>query len=140
MENRIVEKYVRDLEGMLQEIKHWEEEAPLWETTAEEYMYESAVVFAFGGLYRFFNFEGIHFGTSRGLDCGVIWKGDGKGVEFEIRSQGFKEHIKKEHVIPADYKDTIIVCWKHDWDACPEDIDVIELRYFWELANKQKSN
>lgn len=53
MENRIIEKYVKDLDGMLKDIKSWEEEAPLWELEAEEYIYEGDVVFAFGRLYKF---------------------------------------------------------------------------------------
>jgi len=136
MENGIIEKYVKDLDDMLKDIKNWEEEAPLWETEAEEYMYENAVVFAFGRLYRFFNFTGIHFGVPTGLDAGVIWKDEHKDVEFEVFSKNFVEHIKKGQVKPADYKDTIIVCWEHNWQECPKEIDVIELKHFWRLAKK----
>jgi len=100
-------------------------------------MYEDAVIFAFGGLYKFFNFTGIHFGLRQGLDCGVIWKEQPKLVEFEVLSKNFKEHIKKGDVDQADYKDIIIVCWKHNWEDCPKDIDVIELKAFWELAKEQ---
>ena len=139
MEERIIEKYVQDLDGLLKEVRNWEQEAPLWESEAEEYMYENAVVFAFGGLYKFFNFTGIHFGQPTGLDCGVIWKEEHKDLEFEVVSKGFREHIKKGHVTPADYKDTIIVCWKHNWEGCPKDIDIIELRHFWELAKGKSS-
>jgi len=139
MEERIIKKYIQDLDGLLKEIRKWEDEAPLWETEAEEYMYENAVVFAFGGLYKFFNFTGIHFGQPTGLDCGVILKEEHKDLEFEVVSKGFREHIKKGHVTPADYKDTIIVCWKHNWEDCPRDIDVIELKHFWELAKVKGS-
>lgn len=138
MERGIIAKYVKDLDGLLKEIRIWEEEAPLWETEVEEYMYENAVVFAFGRLFKFFDFTGIHFGQPKGLDCGVIWKAEHKNLEFEVGSKSFKEHIKKGHVTPADYKDTIIVCWKHNWEDCPEDIDVIELKHFWKLAKGQK--
>jgi len=72
MEQGTIRKYVRDLDGLLREVRKWEEEAPLWETEAEDYMYENAVVFAFGGLYKFFNFTGIHFGLRQGLDSGGI--------------------------------------------------------------------
>lgn len=98
---------MKDLECMLKDIRSWEEEAPLWETEAEEYMYEDAVIFAFGRLYKFFNFSGIHFGIRKGLDCGVIWKDEPKFIEFEVFSKGFVEHIKKGQVTPEDYKDTI---------------------------------
>jgi len=134
MKEETIRKYVRDLDGLLKEIRNWEKEAPLWESEAEEYLYESAVVFLFGGLYKFFNFEGIHFGLPKGLDCGVIWKGEPKLVEFEVFSKNFKEHIKQGDVKPSDYKDIIIVCWKHNWEDYPIDIDVIELKYLWKLA------
>jgi len=119
---------------MLKAIRSWEDEAPLWEAEAEEYVYENAVVFAFGRLYKFFNFTGIHFGLPKGLDCGVIWKDEPKFVEFGVFSKSFVEHIKKGHVTQRNYKDTIIVCWKHNWQECPKEIDVIELRHFWQLA------
>jgi hypothetical protein len=121
MNSKIVEKYVKNLHGLLKGIRDWEEEAPLWESEVEEYMYENAVVFAFGGLYKFFSFTGIHFGQPRGLDCGVIWNEKHKNLEFEVYSKNFRVHIKKGQVTPADYKDTIIVCWKHNWEDCPED-------------------
>jgi len=137
-QGKVTEKYVRDLEGLLNEIRKWENEAPLWETEVQEYMYESAVVFLFGGLYRFFNFTGIHFGLPRGLDCGVIWHEEHKSVEFEVFSKNFRAHIRKGDVTQADYKDTIIVCWKHNWEECPKNIDVIEMKRFWELALERK--
>ena len=126
MEEHTGKKYIHDFDGLLKEIRSWEEEAPLWETEAEEYMYETAVVFAFGRLFKFFGFSGIHFGMPKGLDCGVVWKGEIMNLEFEVFSKSFKQHIKKGDVTPSDYKNTIIVCWKHDWNDCPKDIEVIE--------------
>jgi len=38
VEGKVVEKYVRDLDGLLKEIRNWEKEAPLWESEAEEYV------------------------------------------------------------------------------------------------------
>jgi hypothetical protein len=137
MEKRIIEKYVKDLDGMLKEIKRWEEEAPLWETVAENLMYESAVVFAFGRLFKFFNFSGIHFGLPMRLDATVEWKNEWKDVEFEVFSKDFIEHIKKGQVKPEDYKETIIICWEHNWRECPKEIDIIELRHFWQLAKSK---
>jgi hypothetical protein len=52
MDEHIGRKYISDYNGLLKEIRNWEEEAPLWETEAEEYMYETAVVFAFGRLFK----------------------------------------------------------------------------------------
>lgn len=138
MEEKVIRKYIRDLEGLLEEIRRWEEEAPLWETEAEEYMYETAVVFAFGRLFKFFNFSGIHFGMPTGLDCGAVFKEEIMNLEFEVFSKSFKEHIKKGHLTPADYRNTIIVCWKNNWEERPTDIDVIELKHLWQLAKKSK--
>lgn len=99
-------------------------------------MYESAVVFAFGRLYKFFNFSGIHFGMPTGLDCGVVLNGEYMKLEFEVNSKGFREHIKKRQVTPADYKKTAVICWRDNWEDRPTDIDVIELKHLWQLAKK----
>jgi hypothetical protein len=136
MNDTVARKYIRDLDGLLKEIKSSEEEAPLWETEVEEYMYESAIVFAFGRLYKFFNFSGIHFGMPAGLDCGVVFKDDLMNLEFEVYSKGFREHIKKGQVTPEDHKKTLVVCWKDDWRDRPSDIDVIELKDLWQRAKK----
>ncbi|MEM3437158.1 MAG: DUF4268 domain-containing protein [Nitrososphaerales archaeon] len=45
-------------------------------------------------------------------------------IEFEFKSSGFKEHLK-------EYKSDepcIIVCWEHDWEECPKELEVIELK------------
>ena len=136
LDDRVTQKYIKDLNGLLKEIKNWEEEAPLWETEVEEYMYESAVVFAFGRIYKFFNFSGIHFGMPSGLDCGVVFQEEMMHLEFEVYSKGFKDHIKKGQVTPNDYKNTVIVCWKDNWTDKPSDLDVIELKSLWAMAKK----
>ena len=45
-----------------------------------------------------------------------------KHFEFEYQSSNFKQH--KHDPALVDY----IVCWEHDWEGCPRDIEVIELR------------
>lgn len=45
-----------------------------------------------------------------------------KYFEFEYLSSNFKQH--GHDVALVDY----IICWKHNWDDCPEDIEVIELK------------
>jgi hypothetical protein len=42
-------------------------------------------------------------------------------IEFEFESRNFRDH---EH--PASGCD-VIVCWRHNWDDCPENIEVVEL-------------
>jgi hypothetical protein len=48
------------------------------------------------------------------------------GIEFEYKSSGFKEHIKKKQYDGENCK--FIVCWEHDWKECPKEIEVIELK------------
>jgi Homing endonuclease associated repeat len=42
-------------------------------------------------------------------------------LEFEYESRNFRDHGH-----PAKGCD-VIVCWRHNWDECPEDIEVVEL-------------
>jgi hypothetical protein len=42
-------------------------------------------------------------------------------IEFEFESKNFREHGH-----PSDGCD-VIVCWRHNWDNCPKDIEVVEL-------------
>jgi hypothetical protein len=42
-------------------------------------------------------------------------------IEFEFESRNFRDHGH-----PATGCD-VIVCWRHNWDACPAQIEVVEL-------------
>jgi hypothetical protein len=42
-------------------------------------------------------------------------------IEFEFESRNFRDHGH-----PSTGCD-IIVCWRHNWDECPENIEVVEL-------------
>lgn len=42
-------------------------------------------------------------------------------IEFEFESRNFRDHGH-----PVDGCD-VIVCWRHNWHECPEDIEVVEL-------------
>jgi HNH endonuclease len=42
-------------------------------------------------------------------------------LEFEYESRNFREHGH-----PSTECD-VIVCWRHNWDECPENIEVVEL-------------
>ncbi len=86
---------------------------------------ETGVVFLFGKVAADLNMyvEEIKTGFP---DC-IARRFTGKGwervrVEFEHKSSNFYQHGH-----PVEDCD-IIVCWEHDWDACPEGIEVIELR------------
>lgn len=43
-------------------------------------------------------------------------------IEFEYESRNFPLH----HHDPS--KCDMIVCWRHNWRKCPEEIEVLELR------------
>jgi hypothetical protein len=42
-------------------------------------------------------------------------------IEFEFESKNFRQH--GHSATGCD----VIVCWRHNWDACPENIEVVEL-------------
>ena len=42
-------------------------------------------------------------------------------IEFEFESRNFRDHGH-----PASGCD-IIVCWRHNWDECPEQLEILEL-------------
>ncbi len=42
-------------------------------------------------------------------------------IEFEFESRNFRDHGH-----PAGGCD-VIVCWRHNWDECPAEIEVLEL-------------
>ena len=97
------------------------------------YNVESSVIFTFGTVFRFFDFSLIIFGKKIGIDAVVEWNNKDLRLEFEVWSSDFKrhKHVKED----CD----LIVCWEHDWKDCPSNIDVIELKYFWKLAEKTVS-
>jgi hypothetical protein len=42
-------------------------------------------------------------------------------IEFEFESKNFPNH---GHPLAGC---DVIVCWRHNWDECPEDIEILEL-------------
>jgi hypothetical protein len=53
-------------------------------------------------------------------------------IEFEFESRNFRDHGH-----PSTGCD-IIVCWRHNWDECPENIEVVELsRVIKSLASSE---
>ena len=126
MNEEVIKKYVKDLDGLLQEI----EKIPLLEVYREDLIYHGAIIFIFGRLYDFFNFDYISF-ERKGLDAFVrTLKGDTMSLEFEVFSKSFmRDHLKD---IKKDEK-VLIVCWEDNWMNPPENIDIIELRQFWRI-------
>jgi len=48
------------------------------------------------------------------------------GIEFEYKSGGFKEHIKKHQYDGENC--SMIVCWEHDFEDAPKGLEIIELK------------
>jgi len=61
-------------------------------------------------------------------DC-IAYRGEKKiRLEFEYRSRNFALH--RHDPKKCDW----LVCWIHDWPACPSSVQVIELRKFYGLG------
>lgn len=86
---------------------------------------ELGVVYLFGVLHDTFDFkiESIQAGFP---DC-IARRKIGKNkweevrIEFEYESRSFEIHKHDPKGVDA------IVCWIHNWKACPKEIEVIEL-------------
>ena len=90
-----------------------------------EPMNEQGVVFLFGMLAEELGYlvENVQKGFP---DCEALrpiapgrWQR--VSIEFEYESKNFREHGH-----PANGCD-VIVCWRHNWPACPRQIEVVEL-------------
>ena len=129
MKEDVVKKHVKDLGGLLREIEKWEKK-PIWDVYHERAgIYHDAVIFVFGRLFQFFNFNAIFFGPRAGLDAVVEVNGQWLDLEFEVFSSVFKkDHLKNI----AKGEKVLVVCWKDDWENPPENIEIIELKQFWE--------
>jgi len=91
MKNDVIKKYVKDLDGLLREIKDLK--GKLGDIDADTiYNIESAVIFVFGTIYKFFNFSSITFGKREGLDAVVELNNEFINLEFESVSKDFERH------------------------------------------------
>jgi len=126
MKEEVIKKYVKDLDGLLGEIKRWKKPEIIPP-------HHDTIVLMFGLLLRYLRFDNIpEFMASRKipLDAQATFGGNPIYIEFEKWSGNFS-------VDHASYKDVcnLIVCWDDNWKECPDNIDVFELKYFWEKAN-----
>ena len=103
-------------------------------------------MFHWGRLFRFLNFESITFGPSKGwkrkgvefdakLDAAGWAIGKSFSIEFEIRSSGFEDHLRKGQV--REGENILILCWKDDWNSHHKDFDVLALEWFWDEKLQQ---
>ncbi len=86
---------------------------------------ELGVVYLFGVLHEAFNFqiESIQAGfpdcIARRKIASNRW--EEVRIEFEYESRSFVTHRHDPEGVD------LIVCWKHNWTECPENIEVLEL-------------
>jgi hypothetical protein len=86
---------------------------------------EMGVMFAFAAVARKLGFKVLRIQAAC-PDCYAmrevapgVWQR--VRIEFEFESRNFLKHRHRKE------RCDIIVCWKHNWAACPEEIEVIEL-------------
>ncbi|MFA6472574.1 MAG: hypothetical protein WCU00_11080 [Candidatus Latescibacterota bacterium] len=86
---------------------------------------ENGVIFLFGMVARELGYsvEAVQAGfpdceAKRQIDIG---KWQRIRIEFEYESRNFRDHGHS----PNDCD--VIVCWRHNWQECPDHIDVVEL-------------
>jgi hypothetical protein len=139
MNDRIIKKYVKDLDGLLEELRN----APFVVQPQVE-VGEHAVIFLFGMISKYLKFKDISIGHLKDLenrlDASALLEDDEElfiDIEFESRSKHFEEHIKKGHVKPEDYKNTLIVCWDCNWKELPSEIDVFDIEPLWKKAQEK---
>jgi hypothetical protein len=137
MNDRIIKKYVKDLDGLLEELRN----AP-FVVQPEFEMGEHAVVFLFGMISKYLKFKDITIGhlkvLENRLDATAMLENDEElFIEFESRSSHFKKHIRDGDLKPEDYKNTLIICWDCNWMELPSEIDVFDLEPLWRKAQEK---
>jgi len=78
----------------------------------------------FGCLCKHFIFEGILIGEEdKGELDAIAWNINDNEyiIEFESFSSNFKKHGRSPE------RCNLIICWKHNWEECLNNIEVIEL-------------
>ena len=122
------------MDGLLEELKN----VILFDAMAVDLAYEDFVIFLFGRVFRYLNFDDIIIGKKveelEGFDAIAYRNAEQIIIEFKSYSSGFKNQLSKGY----DPKNCdLIVCWKDDWgEECPVN-DVLELEYFWKKAQEK---
>ena len=128
MKKNVIKKYVRELDGLLEEMS-------LVQAIPAVRIDEKAVIFLFGRIFRFLNFDDVTVGHEKAGDLDA-WAWNERDmrdtiIEFEATSRNFDIHKHDPK------KCNLIVCWEHNWKQCPSNIEVLELKYLWEKAQKR---
>jgi hypothetical protein len=126
MKEEVIKKYVKDLDGLLNNLR-----GIVSEIFIAQGVSENMVIFIFGTIFNHLKIEDIMIKDEKKgeLDAWAELENEEIVIEFQVRSKDF---LKDKH---DPNKCDLIVCWKHNWEDCPSNIDVLELKYFWEEAN-----
>lgn len=102
-----------------------------WDGLPRSPVYEQEVIILFSKLTQYLKMR-IEQVSTRFPDAILRIKRGNKWVlksaEFEINSSDFERHGHLEDMQENDKKCDMIICWKHDWEQVPNNIEVIELR------------
>ena len=128
MKKDVIKKYVRELDGLLEEMS-------LVQAIPAVRIDEKAVIFLFGRIFRFLNFDDVTVGHEKAGDLDA-WAWNEREmrdtiIEFEATSRNFDIHKHDPK------KCNLIVCWEHNWKQCPRNIEVLELKYLWEKTQNR---
>lgn len=120
---------MKDLDGLLEEMSKVKLQPKNLDVK------ENAVIFLFGRIFRFLNFDDIVIGHDEKGDLDA-WARQGKNdkftiIEFEAQSANFK---KDKH---DPEKCDLIVCWNDNWNDRPSKIDVFDLESLWDKAQEK---
>jgi len=135
MQEEVVKKYVRDLEGLKSEVESFKRRFPVPEKGEWELpLYHEAVIFLFSIIYKYLVFENIPvFSGHKGLDAWIEHEGKVIDVEFEVLSSNLLQ--PKHHTDRVIEECQLLVCWRDNSrkkQDCWKHIDVFELKYLWE--------
>jgi hypothetical protein len=139
MNDKIIRKYVEDLDRLLEELRN-----ARFVVQPQSVVGEHAVIFLFGMIFKHLKFKDVTIGHLKDLenrlDATALLEDDEElfiEIEFESRSKHFEEHITKGDVKPEDYKNTLIVCWDDNWKERPSEVDVFDLEPLWKKAQRK---
>lgn len=110
MKDEITKKYVKDMDGLLEELRN----AP-FVFQPQMVVGEHAVIFLFGIIIKYLKFKDVSIGHLKDLEnrldaSALLEDGEELLIEFECCSKHFEKHVKKGDIESEDYKNTLIVC------------------------------
>ena len=128
MKEEVIRKYVKNLDGLIADLGGGVSGIFVADVPSED-----MVIFLFGSIFKHLNMKDILIKDEKKgeLDAQALMDDEKTTIiiEFEARSRDFKTHKHDPNIC------NLIVCWEHNWQDAPENIDILELRYFWEKAN-----